>query len=346
MVCLLHTLGQGGILASCAEGSVQYYIFWFLEISSYCAVNGFAIISGYTAVERPQKYSKLINMWFQAFFYSFIVTVILALFGFAEGMGTEQYVRMALPLTHNMFWYFTAYFALFLVTPLLHKVMELFDEKGSRKALLVLILVFSCVNFRHNAFASGYSAMWVMILYCVGALAKKGRLFERKKSYALILTFALCVILSWGGQGVFQDRLVRQLHLSDDRFVRSCVGDTVFEIPSERNRHQKINSPFVWCLSVPAELCDMDVYPERGFRLYCRYERSFRYSLCDRALFGDLSFGLARGIDQNTACKAVKDPRTVRKACHLDRSAFDQILKAVGITTVDLHRRETNGENK
>ena len=204
MVCLLHTLGQGGILASCAEGSVQYYIFWFLEISSYCAVNGFAIISGYTAVERPQKYSKLINMWFQAFFYSFIVTVILALFGFAEGMGTEQYVRMALPLTHNMFWYFTAYFALFLVTPLLHKVMELFDEKGSRKALLVLILVFSCVNFRHNAFASGYSAMWVMILYCVGALAKKGRLFERKKSYALILTFALCVILSWGGKVFFR----------------------------------------------------------------------------------------------------------------------------------------------
>jgi len=46
MVCMLHTLGQGGILGVCQAGTVEYKAFWFLEILSYCAVDGFAIIRG------------------------------------------------------------------------------------------------------------------------------------------------------------------------------------------------------------------------------------------------------------------------------------------------------------
>lgn len=33
MVCMLHTLGQGGILGVCQAGTVEYKAFWFLEIS-------------------------------------------------------------------------------------------------------------------------------------------------------------------------------------------------------------------------------------------------------------------------------------------------------------------------
>ncbi len=40
MVCMLHTLGQGGILGVCQAGTVEYKAFWFLEILSYCAVDG------------------------------------------------------------------------------------------------------------------------------------------------------------------------------------------------------------------------------------------------------------------------------------------------------------------
>ena len=72
MVCVLHTLGRGGILNESAGGSVQYNVFWFLEILSFCAVNGFALISGYTASDRPRKYEKIVEMWIQVFFYSFV----------------------------------------------------------------------------------------------------------------------------------------------------------------------------------------------------------------------------------------------------------------------------------
>lgn len=84
MVCMLHTLGQGGILNASAEGTNAYRAYWFLEILSYCAVDGFAVISGYAASNRPRKYDKIVNMWFQAFFYSFILTGVLTVIGISD----------------------------------------------------------------------------------------------------------------------------------------------------------------------------------------------------------------------------------------------------------------------
>ena len=69
MVCLLHTLGQGGLLQAAAPGSAGFALLWLLEVLAYCAVDGFAMISGFTASDRPQKYVKIVDMWFQVFFY-------------------------------------------------------------------------------------------------------------------------------------------------------------------------------------------------------------------------------------------------------------------------------------
>src|SRR5574344_1724268 len=71
MVCVLHTLGQGGIIYSSINGSIGFGVFYLLEIISYCAVDSFAIISGYTSKNKPQKYEKIVSMWFQVLFFSF-----------------------------------------------------------------------------------------------------------------------------------------------------------------------------------------------------------------------------------------------------------------------------------
>ena len=71
MVCILHVLGHGGVLNAVTPGTAKYIVYWLLEIISYCAVDAFALISGYTSKLQPhQKYDKIVNMWFQVFFYS------------------------------------------------------------------------------------------------------------------------------------------------------------------------------------------------------------------------------------------------------------------------------------
>lgn len=199
MVCMLHVLGQGGILAASAVGTAEHKVFWLLEILAYCAVDGFAIISGYMASDKPRKYEKLADMWFQAFFYSFIVTLILTLAGVNETWEGADIIKCAMPVTFKKFWYFTAYFVLFLAIPLLNRFLFAIEEKTAKKAFIIIVLLFSVLELFGDPFVlnSGYSAIWLIILYCVGVLAKRIKLFESKRSMTLVLLWGLCIALEW-----------------------------------------------------------------------------------------------------------------------------------------------------
>lgn len=200
MVCMLHTISQGGILASYSVGSTGYIVFLFLRTLSEGAVDGFALISGYVATNRKtQKYEKLIDMWFQAFFYSFIVTVILIIAGIPYTYGLSELVKCALPVTFNKFWYFTAYFILFLAIPLLNRVLFELDEKTAKRCFLVIFGLFTTLGLIADAFKTeyGYSVFWLIILYCMGVLARRIRLFENKKNLQLLIIWLSCIVIAW-----------------------------------------------------------------------------------------------------------------------------------------------------
>ncbi len=205
MVCVLHVLGRGGVLSSSVQGTVGYRVFWLLETLSYCAVDGFAIISGYMANDKPRKISKLIEMWLQVLFYSFVLTLILTIIGLNDTWGKRAILKSLLPVTSDYYWYFTAYFALFLSIPILNKFLFNIDVNNARKAFITIVFVFSFMESVSSAFKTngGYSAIWLMVLYCIGVLAKKINLFEKWHSVTLIAIWALCILLSWGLHAFF-----------------------------------------------------------------------------------------------------------------------------------------------
>ena len=199
MVCMLHTLGHGGILNACRAGSLEYKIFFMIEILCYCAVDAFAIISGYVAIDKPRKYEKIVEMWFQVVFYSFFVTLVLTIIGINKEWRLIDFIVALFPVTFRKFWYFTAYFALFFTIPILNRFVFSIDEEIAKKKFIGLILIFSILGTANDPFESngGYSAIWLMVLYCLGALAKKIKLFETKKAFTLILMWSGCVLVTW-----------------------------------------------------------------------------------------------------------------------------------------------------
>ena len=199
MVCMLHTLGQGGILASSVPGTWGHKGYFFLETFAYCAVDGFAFISGYMASDKPRKYEKIIEMWFQVFFYSFVVTALFTLIGINESWEKADIIKCAFPVTYGKYWYFTAFFGLFFMIPILNRFLFTVDEMTAKKTFLVIFLIFSVMGFVADGFrtSKGYSAMWLIALYCMGVLAKRIKLFESQETYALIVLWALCIFVSW-----------------------------------------------------------------------------------------------------------------------------------------------------
>ena len=188
MICILHVLGQGGILSNSIIGTVNYKIFWFIEIFCYCAVNGFAFISGYTSTNRPHKYDKIVKMWFQAFFYSFILTAFFTIIGINKTWTITDAIACAFPVTNKKFWYFSAYFILYFAIPILNNFLFQIDEIVAKKYFLGFVILFSGIGMIKDAFAlkQGYSALWLIVLYCLGVLAKRIKLFEQHTNCQLL----------------------------------------------------------------------------------------------------------------------------------------------------------------
>ena len=201
MVCILHVLGRGGILAlGSSVGKIECAVFMLIETFAYFAVDAFAIISGYMAsYDKPLRPRKIIGMWFQVFFYSFVVTAIFAAAGLYSDFSKIAVCRAALPVTFGTYWYVTAYFVVFLFAPIINKFIAGASEDTARKLLLVFFFIFTVlesVNFSFKT-VGGYSPLWLVVLYVVGALAKKANLFANKKTWILILFSALCLAATW-----------------------------------------------------------------------------------------------------------------------------------------------------
>lgn len=67
MVSVLHVLGQGSVLSASGKIPLNYAFAWFLEISAYCAVNCYALISGYVGVKSRFKYTTSLIFGFRWF---------------------------------------------------------------------------------------------------------------------------------------------------------------------------------------------------------------------------------------------------------------------------------------
>ena len=200
MVCILHILSHGGVLEMCSKGSISFNVFWFIEVCAYCAVDGFAIISGYVSSGRPTKWDKLVSMWFQVFFYSAILTVMLHMMKIGIDLDTKTWIKQFMPVSFQVFWYFSGYVALCFVKPVLDQYVLSVNATTARKALVIIICLFSLTGVIADPFSiqAGYSALWIMILYCFGALAKKAELFTRTPSVLLIVLFLVDAMASWG----------------------------------------------------------------------------------------------------------------------------------------------------
>ena len=222
-VVILHAVGPGGILAAAAEGTVQYKAAWFLETWTYCAVNIFALVSGYvsyTERERKTNWSSYVMLWLQVVFYGVAVTLVFNALH-PELVTKARLYQMFFPVTGGLYWYLNAYTGLFAVMPLLNAGLRKCPAETARKAFVVLFLVFSVYEgvVRKMAMSSGYSFAWVLILYLLGAIMKKcGIGKELTAAQAWIGTAVLC-LMAWFWRMYGPEFTVRGIWVGKDIWI-------------------------------------------------------------------------------------------------------------------------------
>lgn len=203
MVVCLHVQGHGGILYA-ATGN-NYKIAWFIEICAYCAVNCYAIISGYVNYnekEKPFRYSKYLKFWVQVVFYSFGITLVAFLLKRYD-ISAKDLILSLFPVTSSSYWYVSAYTGLFFLIPWLNKMIRACTKKEAQIINTVIITVYSLYSTLASPLSDtfklggGYSVIWLIIMYILGACIKKCDLTSHFKSRYAFLILALSVLLTY-----------------------------------------------------------------------------------------------------------------------------------------------------
>ncbi len=230
-IIILHCLLQGGILNNAVVNSNQYKLAWFMETFAYCGVDIFAIISGYVYYsnkERKIKISNYLNLWLQVVFFGILVTVIINIIN-PSLVTKDYYIASFFPVTNRLYWYFTSYTGLFILMPLINNGIRNTNEKYLKTLFFIIIIVFSLfarLTFNFEL-AEGYSVIWLIIMYIVGAIIKKCEIGKNLKSRTIIFTILLMVTISYLYKIYgFEFNIISRLFVNKDLLV-SYISPTI-----------------------------------------------------------------------------------------------------------------------
>ena len=199
-VCVVHVLGVGGkIIDATNKFSVLYETACFMEIAVYCAVDCFAMISGYVGLNSKHKHSGLIYLWLQVIFISVFTTVVgNAILG--QAFNFKDVLYAAVPFFTWKYWYFNAYVGLHFLMPLLDYAINNMPRKTIKGVLITLIgfaTVYSVIDGNVFNLNGGYSVLWLALLYLIGGYIRKYQPFSDKKTWKLLLYVFVLIVFTW-----------------------------------------------------------------------------------------------------------------------------------------------------
>jgi surface polysaccharide O-acyltransferase-like enzyme len=200
-VLILHSLGHGAVLKTAIIDSSSYKVAWALEIIAYCAVDIFAIISGYVAysdTEKSFKWSKYFNLYFLVIFYGILINIVFNIIN-PSWVNYKSYITVLLPLSKDLYWYFTAYTGLFLLMPIINNGIRLCDKKTLNKIFAFIFILFSLISIFTKNFSlnNGYSVIWIILLYILGQILKKCEIGKNTKIYKLLIGIFILYFITW-----------------------------------------------------------------------------------------------------------------------------------------------------
>lgn len=206
MIVVSHILGR--VQTCIPDYGVEYWMLWGIRPIVSCAVNCYALISGYVGWNKKNSFGKIIGLWCQVAFYTIGLTLLLSIIR-PDLMYLDAYIYALFPITSGQYWYITAYFGLMFVMPFLNSGIQ--KMKKSQLLVSIVLLLGSFVILpmflpdfsigEGYGLAGGFSTLWLATLYILGAVINKYHILNGlKKKCACILfmaaaSFSVCFML-------------------------------------------------------------------------------------------------------------------------------------------------------
>ena len=187
--------------------------------------NAFALISGVVGY-KTNKYSNLLYLWFYVVFYSVGIHLYFLKFSHNSNIGISLYKEF-FPVIFERYWYFTAYFGMYLFVPAINKGISLLTKSELKIMVISILGIFAFWRdflipsndiFHLN---SGNSVLWILIVYITGTYIGKYRvdytgIKKCKFCFICLFTYSFSTFL-------FYKSINNQIYTGNEYYKRKFV---------------------------------------------------------------------------------------------------------------------------
>lgn len=174
LIVFLHSIDHSGVLENAANcGTPMYFYVRFTYALCQVCVNIYIMLSGYYMVKSKFRLHKLVNLWMEATFYSFVLKLIFMLTG-ADEFSIVSLASCFFPITTGRYWFLTIYVGMYLISPFLNILINAMNKQQHGLLNLLLFGLCSLWVSIHPSIAGmnsggGWGLMWFIVLYITAA---------------------------------------------------------------------------------------------------------------------------------------------------------------------------------
>ena len=170
LIVFLHSIDHSGVLENalgCGR-TMHLYVRFTYALCMVC-VNIYIMLSGYFMVSSKFRLQKLVTLWMEAAFYSFVLKLIFMLTG-QDDFSIVSLVSCFVPILTGRYWFLTIYVGMYLVSPFLNTLIRAMDKRQHALLNVVLFAVMSVWVSVHPSIAGmnsggGWGLAWFVTLY-------------------------------------------------------------------------------------------------------------------------------------------------------------------------------------
>lgn len=203
-IVFLHLATNGGFLDAVGVNlAPESVLAVFLTLCASTAVNVYGLISGYVLVDSAFKLRRWFALWFQAAATAIAICAVFSVLR-PDSVTAKNWFSAFLPLSQKTFWYYSAYAGLYILTPMLNRALQAMSKQSLTALSFGILIVFCFLSFSDRglqqkdpfALQGGYSLLWLMCLYILGATLRKTQLLRTVRTGVLVGLSLLCILLS------------------------------------------------------------------------------------------------------------------------------------------------------
>lgn len=202
IICIstIHFIGYTGI-ASIPQDElygINYYLINFLQTFTTTFVDAFVLLSGYFLCTKDLNLKRIVNLWMQVVVIG-LLTLLLAIAFSPNIFSITSVLRTLFPLTTRTYWYINCYVLLFIVAPILNRLLSTLEKERLKLTIISIVCIFALIDINPfmtlENYIGGYmSIIWFSLVYMIGGYIRVYGLNVSKWLLFLIALSSYCVL--------------------------------------------------------------------------------------------------------------------------------------------------------